>query len=85
MRFDGSDGISNSTGYWTFSMGGESKAVETHIDPKTLKPCKHCWAPNIAVRECDWSLRPECIKCGITGTPKDKGIDLRKLVGKMGR
>lgn len=59
--------------------------VGTYIDPKTLKPCKHKWAPEITEATNGWMVTPECRKCGITGSPSDKGVSLAKLVEQMGR
>ena len=52
------------------------------IDPKTLKPCKHRWEPEVEEGCAGWTITPKCRKCGITGSPED--ASLRKLVKQLG-
>ncbi len=73
---------SNPAFTWTSQPGGTS----VFIDPKTLKKCKHRWEPRINMRDDQdcWTIRPECRRCGITGSPSDKGVNLRKLIKRLG-
>jgi len=62
-----------------------SGETPVYIDPKTLKPCKHCWVPNITETCTGWDINAKCRKCDIMGNPGDKGVSLRKLVKQLGR
>ncbi len=71
----------NPTSTYTIDIGGTKPMF---IDPKTLKPCKHRWELEITEGADSWTLTPKCPRCGITGSPGDKGVNLRKLIKRLG-
>ena len=75
----------NTTGpiTWTFTSSPITEA-KVYIDPRTLKPCKHRWTPDIAEGTASWTITPRCAKCGKIGSPADKGVNLARLVKQLG-